>query len=70
MNPRTFPGPWRVEDSDSAFIVRDARGFPVTFVYWKPQLAIRDRYFTRTEALLIAERITKLPELLSTQSEL
>ena len=70
MNPRTFPGPWRVEAGDGAFIVRDAKGFPVTYVYWKALLALRDRYFTRTEALLVAERISKLPELLSTESRL
>jgi hypothetical protein len=44
MNSRTFPGPWQVEASDGAFIVRDARGFPVMYVYWKAQQAMRDRF--------------------------
>ena len=70
MKPRTFPGPWQDEASDGAFIVRDAKGFPVTYVYWKPQQAMRDRYFSQAEALVVAERISKLPELLSAQSEL
>jgi hypothetical protein len=69
-NPRTFPGPWQVEVGDGAFIVRDAKGFPVTYVYWKPQQAMRDQYFTQTEALVIAERIFKLPELLSGKGQL
>jgi hypothetical protein len=53
MNPRTFPGPWHVEASDGAFIVRDAKGFPVTYVYWKAQKAMRDRYFSRFKRVVI-----------------
>jgi hypothetical protein len=30
MDPRTFPGPRQVEAGDGAFIVRDAKSFPVT----------------------------------------
>jgi hypothetical protein len=44
MTPRRFPGPWQVEASDSAFIIRDTNGFAVTYVYWKPQPALPDRY--------------------------
>jgi hypothetical protein len=54
MTPRRFPGPWRVEASDGAFIVRDANGFAVTYVYWKPQPALHDRYMTRAEAAPVA----------------
>ena len=27
MNPRTFPGPWRVEATGSAFVIKDAKDF-------------------------------------------
>jgi NAD/NADP transhydrogenase alpha subunit len=59
-----FPGPWQVEASDGAFIIRDANGFAVTYVYWKLQPALHDRYMTRAEAAMIAEAVAKLPELL------
>jgi hypothetical protein len=64
MTPRTFPGPWRAEASESAYVVTDAKGFAVAYLYWKPQPALRDRFMTRTEALLIAEQMAKLPDLL------
>jgi hypothetical protein len=63
MIPRRFPSPWQVEASDGAFIVRDANGFAVTYVYWKPQPALHDRYMTRAAAA-VAEAIAKLPALL------
>ena len=44
MNPRTFPGPWRVEASEGAFVVTDAKGFAVAYLYWKPQPALHDRF--------------------------
>jgi hypothetical protein len=36
----TFPGPWRVEASEGAFVVTDAKGFAVAYLYWKPQPAL------------------------------
>jgi hypothetical protein len=41
MTPRRFPGPWQVEASDGAFVIKDANGFAVTYVYWKSQLRMR-----------------------------
>ena len=70
MNPRTFPGPWRVEPTASTFVIKDARDFSVAHIYWKPQPALRDQYFSQVEALMVAEGIAKLPELLAEQSEL
>jgi hypothetical protein len=66
MTPRRLPGPWPVEASDGALIIRDANGFAVTYVYWKPQPALHDRYMTRAKAAMAAEAIAKLPKLLST----
>jgi hypothetical protein len=68
MNPRTFPGPWRVEASEGAFVVTDAKGFAVAYLYWKPQPALNDRFMTRIEALLIAEQMAKLPDLLEAKT--
>jgi hypothetical protein len=42
----------------------ERRQFPITYVYWKTQSALYDRYMSQAEALLVAEQITKLPDLL------
>jgi hypothetical protein len=55
MNPGTFPGPWRVEPTSSAFVIKDAKGFSVAHIYWKPQSALREQYFSQSEALVVAE---------------
>jgi hypothetical protein len=39
-------------------------------VHWKPQQAMLDRYFSQSEALVVAETISNLPELLSRPNEL
>jgi hypothetical protein len=44
-----------VEASEGSFIVRDVNGFAVTYVYWKLQLALNDRYMTTAEAGTVAE---------------
>ena len=64
MTPRRFPAPWQVEAGDGAFIVKDANGFAVAYLYWKPQPALHDRYRTRGEAASVADAVAKLPELL------
>jgi hypothetical protein len=35
--PRRFPPPWSVEETVSSFIVRDANGQALTFVYCKDE---------------------------------
>jgi hypothetical protein len=61
MTPRTFPGPWRVEATEgSQFVVTDANGFPLAYVYARSDIALNDKYPTPAEALTIAEAITRL----------
>ena len=64
MTPRRFPGPWRVEASEGAFIIKDASGFAVAYLYWRPQPVLHDQYMTMAEAAAVAEAIAKLPEIL------
>jgi len=33
MPPRRFPPPWSVEETDACFIVRDANGQALAYVY-------------------------------------
>jgi hypothetical protein len=68
MTSRRFPGPWRVEASEGAFIIKDASGFAVAYLYWRPQPVLHDRYMTMAEAAAVAEAIAKLPEILNGRS--
>jgi hypothetical protein len=64
MSHRTFPAPWRVEPTEGEhFVVRDATGFSVCYVYASKDEALRSNYMTHAEAVVIAEQIARLPEL-------
>jgi hypothetical protein len=68
---RRFPPPWSVDEADPemdrrCFIVRDADGQALAYVFFEGQLDRRSAssLLTRDEARRIAEHIAKLPELL------
>lgn len=69
MNPRTFPGPWRVEVTEgNQFVVKDVSGFVLAYVYARKDVALRDKYLTPAEALMFAEAIAaKLPSITYSQ---
>jgi hypothetical protein len=63
---RRFPAPWRVELTESGhFVVKDATGFSVCYVYARKDEALRSSYMTRAEAVMIAEAIASLPDVTS-----
>ena len=39
---RRFPRPWRVRESGESFIVEDANGFPVAFIYFEDEKSRAD----------------------------
>jgi hypothetical protein len=62
MSLRTFPAPWRVEPTEGGhFVVKDATGFSICYVYARKDEALRSSYMTHAEAVMIAEAIAKLP---------
>ena len=64
MAPRRFPGPWQAEPNEGGnYVIKDANGFTVAYIYARTQEALRDRYLSPAEALMIATAIAKLPEL-------
>ena len=67
MPSRRFPVPWTFEDhNDSCFIVKDANGLAVAYVYYEEEKGRRAaaNLMTKNEARRISANIAKLPGLL------
>jgi hypothetical protein len=66
MPSRRFPPPWSVEEQETCFIVRDANGQALAYVYFEEEPGRRSaaHLLTRDEARRIAANMAKLPELL------
>jgi hypothetical protein len=58
-----FPLPWSIEESQEAFIVKDANGQQLAYLYFEdePQRQMSMKRLSRDEAFLIAVNIAKLP---------
>ena len=72
VKTRRFPPPWTAEEPDpkldrQCFIVRDANGYALAYVYFEgePGRRAAARLMTRDEARRIAANIAKLPESLN-----
>jgi hypothetical protein len=63
---RRFPPPWIVKGTDACFIVRDANGQALVYVYFEEEPGRRAaaKLLTRDEARRIAADVAKLPGLL------
>jgi hypothetical protein len=59
MSSRRFPPPWSIEETDACFIVRDANGQALAYVYFEGELDRRSaaHLLTRDEARRIAANI-------------
>jgi len=56
----TFPTPWRIIDTGSAFKITDARGRPVAWCYYRRESALRNEYPSQEEAKEMAQAIARL----------
>ena len=61
--PRRFPSPWSIEERQEFFIVKDANGQRIAYLYFEdePQRRMSMNRLTRDEAFLLAVNIAKLP---------
>jgi hypothetical protein len=60
---RRFPAPWTVEPIPGGFIVKDANGLSLAYVYSDNRQIVNT--LTEDEARRIAANIAKLPDFLS-----
>ena len=65
MPQRRFPPPWSVEELDACFVVRDANGQALAYVYFEDEPGRRSaaKLLSKDEAR-IAVNVVKLPDLL------
>jgi hypothetical protein len=60
---RRFPTPWTIDEGTERFIIRDANGQALAYVYYEDEKGRRDvmHRLTRDEARRIALNIAKIP---------
>ena len=66
-SPRRFPPPWSIEElNDACFVVSDANGQKLAYIYYEDEPGRRAaaKLLTKDEARRIAANIAKLPKLL------
>ena len=55
-----IPAPWKITDTGTAFVIKDARGRSVAWVYYRREDALKNEYLTRDQAVEVAKAIARL----------
>jgi hypothetical protein len=63
ITPRRFPPPWSIEERQESFIVKDANGQALAYLYFEdePQRQMSMKRLSHDQAFLLAVNIAKLP---------
>jgi hypothetical protein len=66
VNDRRFPAPWRADKIPGGYVVRDANGQALVYVYSRDNdaEALQAKVLTKDEARRIAINVALLPQLL------
>ena len=66
MTPRRFPPPWRADKMPGGYVIRDADGQALAYIYYRDSEAeaMQAKVLTKDEARRIAVNIARLPGLL------
>jgi hypothetical protein len=64
--PRRFPPPWRADKMPGGYVVRDANGQSIAYIYSRETEveALQAKVLTKDEARRIAVNVARLPQLL------
>jgi hypothetical protein len=63
---RRYPPPWRIEENRESYVVTDAVGQPLAYVYFEdePQRQVSTKRIGKGDAWQLARAITRIPALL------
>jgi hypothetical protein len=65
-SPRRFPAPWRADAIPGGYVIRDASGQALAYLYLRenPTEALQAKMLTKDKARRVAVNIARPPELL------
>jgi hypothetical protein len=71
MTSRRFPPPWRADKIPGGYVVRDANGQALAYIYSRDNEAeaLQAKVLTQDEARRIAVNVARLPQLLGSKTD-